>query len=217
MDVSSLVADSLLSRRFGLLARVVLWERFDVHLVSAQVSGYRHCDRRCFLGSLMDVDCGGGTYSNCLVLLACGLCAPAYMRSNWRCDMFSLREWFFFTVCRIDWKKKTRPARKEPCGIVLRRRSSRRKVAELGARTPNLIDWKEGTENHICLSLPSTFELLKLIYWDGCQCRVLRCNNCFLLFSSSSCLYGHIISIPGHAAISIWHRSVIITLAWTMR
>jgi hypothetical protein len=35
-------------------------------------------------------------------------------------------------------RKKTRPAGEEPCGIVLRRRSSRRKVAELGARTRDL-------------------------------------------------------------------------------
>jgi hypothetical protein len=33
---------------------------------------------------------------------------------------------------------KTRPAGEEPCGIVLRRRSSRRKVADLGARTRDL-------------------------------------------------------------------------------
>jgi hypothetical protein len=39
---------------------------------------------------------------------------------------------------RIYSKKKTRPAGEEPCGIVLRRRSSRRKVAELGARTRDL-------------------------------------------------------------------------------
>jgi hypothetical protein len=33
---------------------------------------------------------------------------------------------------------KTRPAGEEPCGIVLRRRNSRHKVAELGARTRDL-------------------------------------------------------------------------------
>jgi hypothetical protein len=35
-------------------------------------------------------------------------------------------------------KNKTRPTGEEPCGIVLRRWSSRRKVAELGARTRDL-------------------------------------------------------------------------------
>jgi hypothetical protein len=39
----------------------------------------------------------------------------------------------------IFLSKKKRPAGEEPCGIVLRRRSSRRKVAELGARTHDLV------------------------------------------------------------------------------
>jgi hypothetical protein len=68
MDVSSLVADSLLSRRFELLVRaVVIHCHFYFQKIltcSELVHEYQAVDIKCFLGSLVDVDCGGGTYSN---------------------------------------------------------------------------------------------------------------------------------------------------------